>query len=92
MRGELTMLRALDSLRAEHQRALEREAEQTDQWIKEIKERHATERTQLLRRIAELEGDKVGGRVSDSTWEPRGGAEPGGQLQLLQKHTPLPYE
>ena len=54
LRGELTMLRALESLRAEHQRALEKETERTELWIKEIKKSHATERTQLLERIAGL--------------------------------------
>ena len=61
------MLRALESLRAEHQRALEKETERAELWIKEIKKSHATERTQLLERIAALE--EVGGHAV-STREP----------------------
>ena len=62
MKGELKMLRALDGLRAEHQRMLEREVERTDQWIPEIKDSYAAEKTRLLQRIAELERDEVCGR------------------------------
>ena len=62
LKAELNMLRTLDHLRAEHQRAMEREAERVDQWIQEIKKSHATERTQLLERLAALEKEKVAER------------------------------
>ena len=55
MKGELTMLRALESLRAEHQQSLRKETERAELWIEEIKKSHATERTQLLERISVLE-------------------------------------
>ena len=51
LRGELAMFRALENARAEHQRALENEAERAKLWIEEIKKSHATERTQLLERV-----------------------------------------
>ena len=92
LRGELTMLRALDSLRAEHRKALEREAERADEWIREIKKSHATEKTHLLERIAMLEREKVGVRGSDSTREHRGGVEPGGGPITITSETRAPSE
>ena len=76
------MLRAVDALRAEHQIALEREAKRTDQWIKEIKESHTTEKTHLLERIAALEREEVGkhGSDTDSTGE---WAELGGRSMII---------
>ena len=61
LRGELTMLRAVENLRVEHQQALKKETERAELWIEEIKKSHATERTQLLEKIAVLE--KVGGHA-----------------------------
>ena len=87
LRGELTMLRALESLRAEHQRALAKETERAELWIKEIKKSHATERTQLLERIAVLE--KVGGHaVSTREHSVTHGEGPGSRPITPEGHDP----
>ena len=80
LRGELTMLRAVENLRVEHQQALRKETERAELWIEEIKKSHATERTQLLEKIAVLE--KVGGHAVSSR-EPsvtRGEGHGGGSI------------
>ena len=79
------MLRALESLRAEHQRALEKETERTELWIKEIKKSHATERTQLLERIAGLVRS-VGVSTRELTPE---GHDPSGTTALAMKSKTL---
>ena len=56
-------------LRVFRHSALEGETERADEWIREIKKSHATEKTHLLEQIAMLEREKVGVRGSDSTRE-----------------------
>ena len=62
VRCELDKFRALDSLRSDYQKALEREGElklaeqkRVDEWVHDLKESHKTEKEYLLRRIADLE-------------------------------------
>lgn len=74
MRGELTMLRAVDRLRAEyHQLVLAREGEmkateqkRMDAWVQDLKDSHQAEKERLLERIATLEKDSSSG-VSGAT-------------------------
>ena len=73
MRGELTMLRAVDRLRAEYQLVLTREGEmkateqkRMDAWVQDLKDSHQAEKERLLERIATLEKDSSSG-VSGAT-------------------------
>ena len=66
MRGELTMLRALDNLRTEHQVVLDREREakakeqeRIDELLQSMKKQHQQETASLLKQIAKLKKQLV---------------------------------
>ena len=70
LRGEVNKLRALEDLRLEHQRAVEREALQRaaerrrmDEWMNDVRESHLAEKEHLLERIRSRSyvDDDVGG-------------------------------
>ena len=50
LRSELTMLRSLENVRVEHQRAVEREAERVAVWVDELLRSHTAERLTCWRR------------------------------------------
>ena len=57
------MFRALESLRSEHKQALEKEATRMEAWVRDLKDSHQTEKSYLLKRIAQLEKDHAGDGV-----------------------------
>ena len=74
--AEVAKLRSLETVRAEHQRALEREAERVKGWVNELKRSHIAEKTHLLEKIASLE-DKVSmGARGHSVTPSVGGSSP----------------
>ena len=74
MRGELTMLRALDNLHTEHQDVLDREREaraneqeRIDELLQSMKKQHQQETASLLKQIAKLKKQLV--CAGYSSWE-----------------------
>ena len=55
LRAEVEKLRALEELREEHRRAMERERKLMDDWMQDVKERFRVEKQHLEERISELE-------------------------------------
>ena len=75
LRAEVERLRAMEALREEHHKALEREKEQAERWIQDVKEgfkaekQHLDEKVKALEETATTRGrrtDDVGGD-SDGT-------------------------
>ena len=59
LRAELEKLRALEDLRDDHQRTLERERKLMDDWMQDVKERFRVEKQHLEERISTLEADRL---------------------------------
>ena len=53
LRAEVEKLRALEELREEHRRAMERERKLMDDWMQDVKERFRVEKQHLEERISE---------------------------------------
>ena len=79
--GELEMLRALEGLRTEHRRALEKEEERRaqeaarmDAWIQDLKDSHQAKEAHLLEKIAQLEKQvKEGSTTKEGRTSPMSG-------------------
>ena len=55
LRAEVEKLRALENLREEHRRAIEKERQQVEEWMHDVKERFKVEKQHFEERIASLE-------------------------------------
>ena len=55
LRAEVEKFRALEELRGEHQRAMERERKVMDDWMQDVKERFRVEQQRFEERISALE-------------------------------------
>ena len=58
LRAEVEKLRALEGLREEHQRTMERERKLMDDWMQDVKERFRVEKQHLEERISALESTR----------------------------------
>ena len=59
LRAEVEKFRALEELRGEHQRAMERERKVMDDWMQDVKERFRVEQQRFEERISALEATRL---------------------------------